>query len=125
MHEKYGAPFHDSGFFLFEKGDVNGENAQKTYQILRSRSSLHNKETGKTAEIPWNFAKFLVDADGNVIEYFDPKTPPLAIKPKIEDLLSKARHGIRDKIDVLEEDKIAAKWEAAQKAAAATKKSEL
>jgi glutathione peroxidase len=39
--------------------------------------------------IKWNFTKFLVDKQGNVIERFAPTTPPAAIEPQIEKLLAK------------------------------------
>jgi len=38
--------------------------------------------------IPWNFAKFVIDRDGQVFKYYSPKVPPSKIKPDIEGLLA-------------------------------------
>ena len=38
-------------------------------------------------EIPWNFAKFLVDEQGQVKSYHNPKVDPLTLIPDIEALL--------------------------------------
>jgi len=50
---------------LFEKIEVNGPNAHEVFKFLRVHSDLNDAkvEKGKKAvkEIPWNFAKFLVD----------------------------------------------------------------
>ena len=66
-HDTYGSTFP-----MFAKIDVNGENACPTYKFLRYHSSLFNSETGMAGEIPWNFAKFLLDGDGHVVNYYDP-----------------------------------------------------
>ena len=58
---KYGAEFQ-----IFEKIDVNGENAHPVYKYLRSNSSLFDAEKNVVGEIQWNFAKFLVDGNGHV-----------------------------------------------------------
>ena len=57
--EKYGAEFP-----IFDKTDVNGENTCDVYKFLRSHSELYDKDKGEAREIPWNFAKFLVDSNG-------------------------------------------------------------
>jgi glutathione peroxidase len=38
-------------------------------------------------EIKWNFTKFLVDRQGNVVKRFAPTTSPKKIAPEIEALL--------------------------------------
>ena len=48
------------------KVEVNGPNTIATYKYLRENSSLNG------GEIPWNFAKFLVDQRGDVVDYFKP-----------------------------------------------------
>lgn len=69
-------------FPQFEKIDVNGDNAHPLYKFLRSQKSgiLGDK-------IKWNFTKFLVDRQGNVIERFAPISKPEDIKKDIEKLL--------------------------------------
>jgi glutathione peroxidase len=69
-------------FTMFEKIEVNGENAHSLYKHLKSQAkSLLSKE------IKWNFTKFLIDRDGNVIKRYAPTTSPLKIKGDIENLL--------------------------------------
>ena len=45
------------------KSNVNGEDANDVYKILRMKSSLFNPKSGLTKEVPWNFSKFLVTAN--------------------------------------------------------------
>lgn len=72
-------------FTMFEKIDVNGENAHPIYKFLRSQ------EKGLLNDgIKWNFTKFLVDSQGNVIRRYAPATSPVNIKGDIEELLKKA-----------------------------------
>lgn len=69
-------------FTMFEKIDVNGKNAHPLYKYLK------NQEKGiLSQEIKWNFTKFLIDADGNVIKRYSPTVSPLKIKADIEKLL--------------------------------------
>ena len=79
-HENY-----DVHFDMFSKIDVNGENASPLYKYLK-------KEQGGFLwidSIKWNFTKFLVDANGDVIERFAPVTKPKDIQKDIEKLLIK------------------------------------
>lgn len=59
-------------FDLFEKVDVNGDEACDLYKYL---TSLETKPQG-AGKIAWNFEKFLVDREGNVIARFSPRTKP-------------------------------------------------
>ena len=68
---------------MFEKLNVNGKQTHKVYNYLRLNSSLHDPKTGKTAEIPWNFAKFLLNDKGEVVGYWGPKTDPEALRDDI------------------------------------------
>ncbi len=69
-------------FTMFEKIDVNGENAHPLYKYLKSEAKgILNKE------IKWNFAKFLIDSEGNVVKRYAPITTPLKLKGDIEKLL--------------------------------------
>ncbi|HBJ1647966.1 glutathione peroxidase [Clostridium botulinum] len=69
-------------FNMFEKIDVNGKDTHPIYQYLK------NETKGVLSkEIKWNFTKFLIDAEGNVIKRYAPITSPLKIKDDIEKLL--------------------------------------
>lgn len=69
-------------FTMFEKIDVNGKNAHPLYQYLKNEAKgLLSKE------IKWNFTKFLIDSDGNVVKRYGPTVEPLKIKEDIENLL--------------------------------------
>jgi glutathione peroxidase-family protein len=57
---------YDVDFILLEKQDVNGPNRSPLYQFL----------VGKGPDIAWNFGKFLVGRDGQVIQRFEPQTSP-------------------------------------------------
>ncbi len=69
-------------FSMFQKVDVNGENAHPLYKYLR------NEAKGiMGSKIKWNFTKFLIDSGGNVIKRYAPTVSPLKIKDDIEKLL--------------------------------------
>jgi glutathione peroxidase len=59
-------------FDLFEKIDVNGDEAAELYKTL---TALETKPVGP-GKISWNFEKFLVDRNGVVAARFSPKTKP-------------------------------------------------
>ena len=61
-------------FPLFEKIEVNGDNRHELYQQLTQASDAE----GHTGDIRWNFEKFLVGADGQVIGRFAPQVEPEA-----------------------------------------------
>jgi glutathione peroxidase len=61
-------------FPLTEKVDVNGPNRHPLYAELVE----HPDAEGYTGDIRWNFEKFLIAADGQVIARFDPRTEPEA-----------------------------------------------
>jgi glutathione peroxidase len=63
-------------FPLFSKIVVDGENKHPLYQFLTSEST-NPKFAGK---IRWNFAKFLVNRKGEVIQRFDPGENPSSEK---------------------------------------------
>lgn len=70
-------------FDLFQKIDVNGENASDLYKYLKKeKPGLLGSE-----KIKWNFTKFLVDKSGNVIKRYSPQTKPMSIEKDIEELL--------------------------------------
>ena len=59
-------------FDLFEKIDVNGEDACPLYQLL---TRLDAKPKG-AGNVSWNFEKFLINRDGTVVHRFEPQTKP-------------------------------------------------
>ena len=67
-------------FPMFAKVDVNGSDAHPLFQYLSKEAPglLGSKA------IKWNFTKFLVDRDGNVIERFSPQTTPKEIEDVIK-----------------------------------------
>ena len=68
---------------MFAKVDVNGDGAAPLYQFLRDAAP---REDGAT-DISWNFAKFLVDAQGKVIKRYGPKTTPEEISADLDSAL--------------------------------------
>lgn len=69
-------------FDMFEKIDVNGEQAHPLYQFLR-----REKKGALGNNIKWNFTKFLIDKEGNVVQRFAPVINPIKLEDKITDLL--------------------------------------
>ena len=69
-------------FPLFSKIEVNGSKADPLYDYLKSEQK---GSLGKN--IKWNFTKFLVDQEGNVIKRFAPKDTPEQLEQDIIDLL--------------------------------------
>jgi glutathione peroxidase len=69
-------------FKQFAKIEVNGENEAPLYTYLK-------KQQGGIlgSKIKWNFTKFLVDRDGNVIDRFAPTVTPDKIEDRIKELL--------------------------------------
>lgn len=63
---------YNVSFDLFEKIQVKGADACDLYKHL---TSLESKPAGK-GDITWNFEKFLVARDGNVVARFSPRTSP-------------------------------------------------
>ncbi len=71
-------------FDLFAKVDVNDEGACDLYQHL---TSLETKPKGP-GKIGWNFEKFVIDRQGQVVGRFEPRTKPDA--PEVIKLLEGA-----------------------------------
>ena len=69
-------------FTMFEKIDVNGDNAHPLYKFLKREAKGVLNEN-----IKWNFTKFLIDSKGNVVKRYAPITKPQKIKEDIEKLL--------------------------------------
>lgn len=70
-------------FPLFQKVDVNGENAHPLFKYLtKSAPGIFGTEG-----IKWNFTKFLVDRSGKVVKRYPSTTKPEAIEKDIQALL--------------------------------------
>ncbi len=69
-------------FPQFAKVDVNGPNEDPLFTYLKSQK----KGLGGSM-IKWNFTKFLVDREGNVVKRFGPTTEPEKIKDFITELM--------------------------------------
>ena len=74
---------YNSNFPIFSKIEVNGEKTCKLYQWLKSEKA----DAGGNSDISWNFTKFLVSKDGQVLARFDPATTPDEIRMKLDDFL--------------------------------------
>jgi len=74
--ENYGVKFD-----MMSKIEVNGEGACDLYKYLTSNKTPLVTKDGKvkedfTGKIHWNFEKFLIDRDGNVVKRFHPRVTP-------------------------------------------------
>ena len=73
---------YQTTFPRFAKIKVNGKEADPLYQFLKEQ-----QKALPTSRIAWNFTKFLVDRDGNVVSRFVSATSPAQIEPNIKKLL--------------------------------------
>ena len=67
-------------FPQFKKIEVNGKNEDPLYTFLKSQIK---------GRIKWNFTKFLVDREGNVVSRFGPAEKPEKFEQEIVKLLNK------------------------------------
>ncbi|KAK3434368.1 hypothetical protein EUGRSUZ_D01857 [Eucalyptus grandis] len=67
---------------VFSKVDVNGANADPLYKHLKSSKGGFFGDG-----IKWNFSKFLVDKEGNVVNRYAPTTSPLSFEKDVKKLL--------------------------------------
>lgn len=75
---------YDVTFPLFSKIDVNGETQAPLYAWL-TREDAKPEGAG---DVAWNFGKFLVGKDGNVVARFSPKVAPSA--PELREAIERA-----------------------------------
>ena len=95
---------YNTQFDQFRKIEVNGENEHPLYTYLKQAQpseeivGMKNKMAMKAIEkisktcvkkedIKWNFTKFLVDRQGNVVKRFDPTFKPMDMEKDIVELL--------------------------------------
>ena len=103
IHEFCTLKYHTS-FDQFAKVDVNGENEIELYTFLKSEKKYEkvkgikdgitmkaiekiSKTVSNDSDIRWNFTKFLVDREGNVVQRFEPTVKPEDIDEEISKLI--------------------------------------
>ncbi|WP_144514005.1 glutathione peroxidase [Bacillus sp. FJAT-22090] len=69
-------------FPMFAKVDVKGKDAHPLFQYLTTE-----KKGFLSSGIKWNFTKFLIDKEGNVVNRYAPQTSPLKMEADIQKLL--------------------------------------
>ena len=70
-------------FPMFAKIEVNGDNTHPLYQLLKKEAP----GLLGTQAIKWNFTKFLVDANGAVVDRYGSNVAPKELEPIIDKLL--------------------------------------
>lgn len=96
---------YNTKFPQMKKSDVNGENALPLYAFLKEQKGFEgfgHSPKGlamaamcltryvnykKNPDIKWNFTKFLVDRDGNVVERFEPTANMQDVAKKVAELI--------------------------------------
>lgn len=93
-------------FPQFSKIKVNGEEAHELYKYLKEQKgfagfdpahkltpvldkmlSEENPDYKSSPDIKWNFTKFLIDRQGNVVSRFEPTTDMSVVEKSIQELL--------------------------------------
>ncbi|KIL71872.1 glutathione peroxidase [Bacillus badius] len=69
-------------FPMFQKTHVKGKNIHPLFRYLTAQQSGL-----LTGTIKWNFTKFLVSREGEVVQRYAPKTSPLKIEKDLQELL--------------------------------------
>ena len=91
---------------IFEKIDVNGDNEEALYTYLKSEKGFEgfdvehplaarisevvsqiDEDYENSSDIKWNFTKFLIDREGNVVRRFEPTKDLNVVKDEIKELL--------------------------------------
>lgn len=76
-HKNYGVSFP-----VFSKIDVNGEFADPLFKYLTSWGT-----SDISGEIKWNFTKFLIDRQGNIVQRYEPRVEPEQMEEDIQKIL--------------------------------------
>ncbi len=92
-------------FPQFAKIDVLGENASPLFRYLCENTAFEgfgkgpkaiamkavvkkmDKDYKNNANVKWNFTKFLIDREGNIVARFEPTTDVKIVKKRVEELL--------------------------------------
>lgn len=93
---------YNTTFEQMKKSDVNGENELPLYTFLKSQKGFEGFGKGKMAallkftnigkkksdpSIRWNFTKFIVDREGNVVARFEPTADMALVEECVKSLL--------------------------------------
>ena len=97
---------YNTTFAQMAKIDVNGDSATALYQWLKAKAPFggfdttdprgayldkmfrsQDPEYDKNPDIKWNFTKFLIDRQGNVVRRFEPTDPMSAVNDAVAELL--------------------------------------
>ena len=96
---------YNTQYVQMKKSDVNGENQLPLFKYLKDQCGFTGFGSGKMADtlrgflssmnpdyeknndIKWNFTKFVVDRDGNVVARFEPTIDMDVVEEKIKELL--------------------------------------
>ena len=73
---------YNTQFPRFKKVEVNGDKAEPLFKYICTKD-------GKYKKVKWNFTKFLVDREGNVIARFEPTEKPESFENAIKEALAK------------------------------------
>ena len=69
---------YDVTFPVLSKVDVNGENSAPLYEFLRAEAP---------GDIQWNFTKFLIGREGEVVKRYEPQVTPEEIQADLAQYL--------------------------------------
>ncbi|MBQ5471144.1 MAG: glutathione peroxidase [Treponema sp.] len=103
IHEFCTMRYHTT-FDQFKKIEVNGPNAIPLFTFLKEKqgfkgfsgikgavmkavAAAKDPDYKNNSDIKWNFTKFLVDKEGNVVERFESTVEPKSIDDKVKSLL--------------------------------------
>ena len=97
---------YGTAFAQFKKSEVNGANELPLYRWLKAERGFKGFDEGhnlspildkllreadanydKSSDIKWNFTKFLIDRNGDVVARFEPTTDMSKVEQAIEELL--------------------------------------
>jgi len=96
---------YNTKFPQMKKSDVNGEGELPLYTYLKSQKAFEgfgkgpkalmmsamlkkiDKDYKNNPDIKWNFTKFLVDREGNVVARFEPTADMAEVRKAVEDLI--------------------------------------
>ena len=96
---------YNTQFPQMKKSDVNGDNAIELFRYLKSQKGFEgfgkgpkalamsallkkiDKDYKNNPEIKWNFTKFVVDRQGNVVARFEPTADMKKVRECVESLI--------------------------------------
>lgn len=96
---------YNTKFMQMKKSDVNGEQELPLYKYLKSQKAFegfgkgvkgmamaammkaNDKDYKKNPDIKWNFTKFVVDREGNVVARFEPTVDMKEVQKFVESLM--------------------------------------